>query len=142
MSIDNRSANGKPDSRAGGLRRKERLENTVLIFPIYTRSRVLEGDDDIGSLLRHVRSYPQLACIIWGQVHCLDRIDHKVKEDLSQYALSPEIHVENCEHLPNEVVYINPSSSVSVLSEHSAKACNHLIRASICSNDVLKGGPD
>ena len=40
MAFDNRPTNGKSFSHSGGFCRKERFEDVVLVFPLYSRPRV------------------------------------------------------------------------------------------------------
>ena len=48
MGLDDRAANGEPNSRSTGLGRKERFEDAVLVLTLDSRSGIFNGDHDTG----------------------------------------------------------------------------------------------
>jgi hypothetical protein len=48
--LDDRPTNSKSNTHSAGLCRKEGLENTVSVFPIYSGSRILDGDQNVRRL--------------------------------------------------------------------------------------------
>jgi hypothetical protein len=86
MGFDDRPTNGKSYACSGGFRRKERLEDTVFVCPIYSCAGVFNGDQDTGRLLNDIGPYPQLARSIDNGVHCLDRVHSQIQKHLLQLA--------------------------------------------------------
>src|SRR5277367_588986 len=85
VGLDNRLTNGKSDACSAGLCRKEGLENTVYIFPIYSGSRILNGDQYMRGLLNDIGLNPQQACAV-DRTHCFNRICTQIKKNLLQLA--------------------------------------------------------
>jgi hypothetical protein len=83
--LDNRPTNSKSNTRSAGLCCKEGLENTVPVFPIYSGSRILDGDQNMRGLLNNIGLNPQQACAI-NRAHCFNRICTQIKKNLLQLA--------------------------------------------------------
>jgi hypothetical protein len=84
MGFHNRPTNGKSYSRSGGFCRKERFEDAVLVFPLYSRPRVFNGDQNTGRLLNVIGPYPQNACTIGDGAHRFDRVHNQIQKYLLQ----------------------------------------------------------
>jgi hypothetical protein len=74
MAFDNRPTNGKSYSRSGGFCRKERFEDAVLVFALYSRPRVFNGDHNTRRCLNVIGLYPQKACTLTASI-CKGKFD-------------------------------------------------------------------
>jgi len=123
MGLDNRPANGKSDSGAGGLCGKERLENTVLVLIRYSHAGVFHGDHNIEGLWTDIGLYSQHTGPIGDGAHRFDRVHNQIHKYLMQLAsigqqlwevisqiscdrhsLIPQIEINHGEYLSDEVV--------------------------------------
>src|SRR5260370_34185782 len=64
----------------------KRLEDTVLVFSIYSCPGVFYGDKDSGGPLNDTGPYPQLPRTIGDRVHGFDRVHSQVQKNLLQLA--------------------------------------------------------
>ena len=86
MGLNDRPTNGKSYSSSSGLCRKERLEDTVLVFALYSNSRIFNGDQNTGRLLNEIGTYPQHSRSIGNGAHRFDRIHNQIQKNLLQLA--------------------------------------------------------
>jgi len=86
MGLDDRTADRKSYSGPGGFCRKERFEDTVLVFSIYSCPGVFYGDKDSGGPLNDTGPYPQLPRTVGDRVHGFDRVHSQVQKNLLQLA--------------------------------------------------------
>src|SRR6202035_3674836 len=84
MGLDDRLANGQSYSCSGRFRRKDRLQNALLVLRIYSRSGIFDGDQDTGVLLNEIRFDPQQADPVANGSHRFDGIHEQIQENLLQ----------------------------------------------------------
>ena len=78
MGLNDRLTNGKSYSHSGGLCCKERLEDTVLVFSVYTCPRILNRDHNTVRILNNIGPYPQDACSTGNGTHSFDGVHNQI----------------------------------------------------------------
>ena len=74
MGLDDYATNGKPYPGPGGLCRKKRFEDTVLVPTSQSRTRVFHGNYNVGRVPDDIGAYLQVAGTIGHGAHCFDRV--------------------------------------------------------------------
>jgi len=90
MRDNDRLTDRESDSHSRWLRRKERLEDLLLVLLIDSRTGVLDGNADFRGALVEIRRNPQPAFAIGYRPHRFDRVPDHVQENLLQ--LPPIAH--------------------------------------------------
>ena len=86
MGLDDHPTNGKPYAGPGGLCRKKRFEDTVLVLTPQSRTGVFHGNHNIGGLLDDIGAHLQVAGTIGHGAHCFDRVRNQIQKYLLQLA--------------------------------------------------------
>jgi hypothetical protein len=84
MGFYDRFTDRQPNSRARGFRRKEWLKDTVLVFQLYSRARVCNGDQHTRTVLNEIRPDPQQPGSIGDGAHRFDSIHKQIQKNLPQ----------------------------------------------------------
>ena len=88
MSFDDGTANRKPHPHSFGLCCIERLENAFQILRIDARPGIAHCHEN-AFRLGSIGADRQLSCLSVNSVHCLDRVEDQVQQDLLQLDTVP-----------------------------------------------------